>query len=761
MNFISSALSSLTGTSIPYTIGEKVSSPLPDQPFSVWTIYDGTDPKKDNSPVTIFEMNLQEPSNVRSDFVSLARNAFKKLKLVKFPSILSIIDYIENDNFIYIISEPVVPLFKYFDTHADRISKDARIAGIYTVAEALAFINTKGNCIHGNLNFYSSVFVNPAGDWKLFGFEVLTNLTSDPDQPIYRLASRAPGFLDNLPDDVDGQGLDSIRQFPFKFDSYKFGVFLYQVLSWTTSSSRTYKVQALQLTSSSAIPKSLAGPFKRLVSKKPNLRINIDKFLAECSSTFENNDLINLSKLLGDLVFENEDKKLQFYKFELPRHFPDDVENVAFPPGFLENKVLPELLTQYQNVVNLKPTVNSTVDSHQQKQDTLSILLNYILKFGCSLPEPKFNKVVKPIILQSFSLGDRSIRLTLLAHLQSYECFLSESDVQSKLFYNLLGGFQDSNYMIRETTLKSITTIIDKISVKQVNQDLLKVLAKSQMDPKPSIRTNTLVLIIKISDKIYANSRNNVLATALAKSLRDTFTPSKLAALSGFETLKDQFTLEDICNKVLGTLAIALMDVHSVKVRTTAKEVFDLYLQVVERHASGLPKTEIDSNAEEEEFFRKHAPAVTPSSDETNNATSGSKTGFGWKIVNKLVSSSDMDGVLNHEFNTSTPDLTRTSSNADVGTTNGLGSQNARPPSVELEVDDGWGFDDEDAEPVVTERVSQTATKNKPMVKSTRKESSLKLGKSLKNKQKPITRLNIKLDDDDDDNDGWNVEDNW
>ena len=119
-----------------------------------------------------------------------------------------------------------------------------------------------------------------------------------------------------------------------------------------------------------------------------------------------------------------------------------------------------------------------------------------------------------------------------------------------------------------------------------------------------------------------------------------------------------------------------------------------------------------------------------------------------------------MDGVLNHEFNTSTPDLTRTSSNADIGTTSGLVSQNARPPSVELEVDDGWGFDDEDPEPVVTERVSQTATKNKPTVKSTRKESTLKLGKSLKNKQKPITRLNIKLDDDDD-NDGWNVEDNW
>ncbi|KAM9915338.1 hypothetical protein OXX80_014126, partial [Metschnikowia pulcherrima] len=138
----------------------------------------------------------------------------------------------------------------------------------------------------------------------------------------------------------------------------------------------------------------------------------------------------------------------------------------------------------------------------------------------------------------------------------------------------------------------SITAIIEKVSVKQVNQDLLKMLAKSQMDPKPSIRTNTLILIINISGKIYSNSRNSVVITALAKSLRDTFTPCKLAALSGFERLIETFSLEEICSKILGQLAVSLMDPKSFKVRQESKRIFDLYLDSVEKHAASLPQDE-------------------------------------------------------------------------------------------------------------------------------------------------------------------------
>ena len=217
--------------------------------------------------------------------------------------------------------------------------------------------------------------------------------------------------------------------------------------------------------------------------------------------------------------------------------------------------------------------------------------MHYLLKFGSTLPPDIFNKSVKPIIFKTFGLADRTIRLNLLTHLPSYSAYLTESDIQLKIFYDMISGFQDTNFMIRETTLKSITTIIDKISVKQVNQDLLKVLAKSQMDPKPSIRTNTLILIIKISDKIYKNSKNNVLITALSKSLRDSFTPCKMMALSGFEKLIEEFSLDEICGKILGHLAISLMDNKSYKVRVEAKRVFNLYLQSVERHStSHYPK---------------------------------------------------------------------------------------------------------------------------------------------------------------------------
>ena len=197
------------------------------------------------------------------------------------------------------------------------------------------------------------------------------------------------------------------------------------------------------------------------------------------------------------------------------------------------------------------------------------------IKFGIKLEADEFNKTIKPIIIDSFALADRSIRL-VLTHLPD-TTILTETDIQYKIFNQLITGFQDTNFMIRETTLKSITIVIDKISVKQVNQELLRILAKSQMDPKPSIRVNTVILIIKISLKIYKSSKNNVLITALAKSLRDTFIPCKMTALQGFESLIDEFSLEEICSKILGHLAISLMDRKPSKVRKEAKEYSNVF----------------------------------------------------------------------------------------------------------------------------------------------------------------------------------------
>lgn len=791
MNFLSKTLSTLTGTSIPYTIKEEI-APTSNDHTSIWKIYNGTNPKTEHSPVTIFEFNLKDPVNFQRNSIALAKNCFKKLKLIKFPGIVTIIDFIENDNYLYLITEPVTPLYEYLKANNANLGVDAKIYGIHNIANSILFINMKCQSLHGSLSIFNdSVFVDSQGDWKLFGFELLTNLTSDPDQPIYRLSNYTAYFSDDLPDDVVNQGVDSIRSFPIKFDSYKLGVFIY--LLFTTDNfefPRTSRLANSDLLNapSSKFPRPLVTPFKRLVSSKPNLRITIEKFLQETSTYFDSNKLVSFSKELRDIQFKNDGEKLNFFKYELSHYLTEDnTDNeIKFPPGFLDNKLLPELINQYNYLLKAKSNSSSTPEEIQNAQETTSILLNHIIKFSPNLSSTLFNKSVKPIIVAAFASPDRSIRLILLTNLQLYSQLLTESDIQLTIFYNLITGFQDTNFMIRESTLTSIITIIDKVSTKQVNQDLLKVLAKSQMDPKPSIRTNTLILIIKISGKIYSNSKNNVLITALSKSLRDPFVPCKMMALSGFEKLIDEFSLEEICSKVLGHLAISLMDNKSYKVRQEARRIFDLYLKSVEKHAATLPKDEVDEDFEEKEFFKKNAPSNSGGVQEAQESASSGGFQFGWNMVNKLVSSS-VEGQLNNEFNSSTPDLTRVStpstntifeSEASKLADKKQPKNNAWAATIADDgldgLDDGWGEDIIENDPV--DPPANTSTPNiqglslgngkpktiKPIQSranssnSVRKGRTLKLGKVQSKKPGSTLKLDLTMDDDDSwGGDGW------
>lgn len=753
MNFLSSAISSLTGSSIPYTFKDKIVDPQNGHypaSHSVWTIYNGTNPKTD-SPVTIFEFDLKNPATAK--YEPLARNCFKKLKLVKFPGIVSIVDFFDSDSYLYIVTEPVTPLCVYLaQHHPSRISEEAKIYGIYSVAHALLFINLKALSVHGKLDLATSVFVNAQGEWKLFGFELLTSTVSDPDQPIYRYSSALPSFRENCPDEVLTSGTDAIRQAPVKFDSYKLGVFIYLVLTSSDFLSPVTVEQSQVVAGSSKVPRPLVQPLKRLVSAKPNLRTTAERFLQESDGFFHGNRLISFNGLLQEMKFQNSLEKLAFFKNEVSQYI-----DAEFPPGYLDNKLLPEIIDQLNPLINNKPPSNLLPEQLHQRQETIPVLLNFIFKLGVSLLAADFTRRIKPVLFQAFSLPDRAVRLTLLNYLPQYAQHLSESEVQSKIFYNLVTGFQDTNFMIRETTLTSFTAVIDKVSVKQVNQDLLKSLAKLQMDPKPSIRTNTLILIIKVSGKIYANSKNSVIITALAKSLRDTFTPCKMTALSGFESLIDEFSLEEICSKILGHLAIALMDPKSGKVRNEAKRVFQLYLSTVEKHAAGLPSGEEDEDAEEKEFFKNNAPSA-PSDDgpvigEEEDKSSSGALSFGWNVMNKLVSSSAVDGDLNKSFNCSTPDLTRvTTPQVQAANVNKFEESFAKL-DVEDGDDDGWGAaDDVEFEEAAPKALAKSRIVNKPVAPTGQRLNGLKLGSANKPKNKaPGSSLKLDLSVDDDD----------
>lgn len=796
MNFLSKTLSTFTGSSIPYTFKEKIVDPITPtssihqiDSSTVWSLYNGINPK-DSSPVSIFEFNLRDTRVQRWEL--LARNAFKKLKTIKYPGLVSVVDFIENDSYLYIVTERVIPLALYIKEQDTKLHTDAVTAGIYEVARSLRFINEDCNSVHGGLNYYSSVFVNSQGDWKLFGFELVTNLQSDPDQALYRLSQNMPGNTSH--GDID---MEAVRRDPKKYDGYLLGQLIYA----------SFNNGVVDTTVK--IPVKLQGPAKRLNAK----RNTVAQYLKETEQYHEQNMIIRFNHQLSELKFIKEnDAKLEFFKHELPQYTEEDI----YPPGFLNYKLLPELINQYHHlsksqgstsITNASIVPSSSTGSNgsevHAKQETMSVLLNLVIKFGVKLSEDEFNKQIKPLIFEAFAQNDRAIRLILLTHLPDYQHFLTDSDVQYKIFTPLVTGFQDTNFMIRETTLKSITIVIDKISVKQVNQELLRILAKSQMDPKPSIRVNTLVLIVKISSKIYANSKNNVLITALSKSLRDSFVPCKMTALSGFESLIDEFSLEEICSKILGHLAISLMDKKSSKVRKAARKVFDLYLSSVEAHAKDLPvlENEDDEDEEEREFYKRYAPqqqketvADDSAAKQVAESTGG---GFGWGMMSKLTSlggsSTNINAVgaggqLNHDFNHSTPDITRVSTPTqrelpilDIESSNdGWGDGDG-----EIEVDEDWIGNNEDdinkeeenrkelgrdifrQPPKIVEntrklnlgRSTDVPTGRQPLRKPLKSTTSLKLGSASraaekKTKPKSALQLNLKLDDDQTE-DGW------
>lgn len=111
----------------------------------------------------------------------LARNAFKKLRTFRHPGVVKVLDTVESESHIYIATERLVPL--RWHVKRKSLTPETIKWGLYSVARTLKFINDDASSIHGNIKV-SSIYTSEGGEWKLGGFEVLSNVT-DHDAIIY------------------------------------------------------------------------------------------------------------------------------------------------------------------------------------------------------------------------------------------------------------------------------------------------------------------------------------------------------------------------------------------------------------------------------------------------------------------------------------------------------------------------------------------------------------------------------------------------
>ncbi|KAI9882873.1 MAG: hypothetical protein M1823_005382 [Watsoniomyces obsoletus] len=591
MDFLKSAVASAMskGPPFPYTIGERV-----DVEPTLWTVHNGTK-REDGSPCTILCCNL-DPK--RPQWSQLASNAVKKLRTLRHPAILKILDVAETDTYTYLATEKVTPLGWYIKRKT--LTTESIKWGLFSIAKALRFINEDAVSIHGLVRI-PSVFVSESGEWKLGGFEALSSMKDDNAVMFHIKQSYLP-----TPPEVSNNGWDKVRNYPVTaVDAFQYGVLIYEVFGGT------YSRQA-GIAPKGNVPQNMYQAYRRLWNDDPQLRLSVGHFLDQGlrSGGFFDTRLIRLTEGIEKLGLQTENERQDFL---------GKIDGVAddLPDDFLKIKVLPELLKSIEYGGG-GPR-----------------MFGLVIKLSSKLSEDEYESRITPVIVRLFASQDRAIRVCLLDNLPAMIDHLPQRLVNEKIFPQMVSGFTDVEPVVREQTVKAVLAVITKLSDRTINGELLKYLARTSNDEQPGIRTNTTICLGKIARNLGSSTRQKVLAAAFSRSLRDPFVHARNAALMALAATADVFSEEDCAMRLLPALCPVMVDKEKL-VRDQANKTFDIFLQRVRKYSETLPETAL-------------RPAISSSNSASASAPAGPRMGTpqndsswaGWAIssfTNKISS---------------------------------------------------------------------------------------------------------------------------
>ncbi|KAE8147912.1 armadillo-type protein [Aspergillus avenaceus] len=586
MDFLKSAVASAIakGSSFPYSLGDRV-----DISDSIWTLHNATK-RDDASPCSVFTFDIAS----NKSRLPLAKNAVRKSRTLRHPGVIKVLDTIETDTNIYIITERVVPLSWHVKRRS--LSEETSKWGLHTVATTLKFINEDASSVHGIVRA-SSVFTSESGEWKLGGFDVLSSM-NDENAVIYTYGSLVPDAARYTAPEIVKSGWDIIKRNPLTaVDAYGLGILVFEVFNGNYTSDQAGKT--------TNVPPTMQQSYKRLCAANPKLRLSPAHFVEQGKKHggFFQTPLIRLTDDIESLGLKNEAEREEFIN-ELDE-LSDD-----FPEEFFKMKVLPELLKSVE-FGGGGPKV-----------------LGAILKIGSKLSQEEFNSRLTPVIVRLFANPDRALRVCLLDNLPLMIDSLPQKIVNDKIFPPMTSGFTDAAPVVREQTVKAVLSVIGKLSDRTINGDLLKLLARTANDDQPGIRTNTTICLGKIAKNLGQNSRSKVLVAAFTRSLRDPFVHARNAGLLSLAATMEFFTEEDCAAKVLPAICPSLLDKEKM-IRDQANKTLDVYLQRIRKFGDTMPETTVPAS---------NSPETVK--DTARIGTPHDKSWAGWAIssfTNKLT----------------------------------------------------------------------------------------------------------------------------
>ncbi|TIA87050.1 hypothetical protein E3P99_03415 [Wallemia hederae] len=608
-----------SGRNLPFSIGS------PTGKHSIWETFDGVK-RDDGSLLTIFVYNKQ--ANQR--YTQLATNALRKLRTLRHPQIVKFIDAIETDTMIYIATERATPLSKFLP------SDDAvwLTWGLQGVVQALAFLHTLTNSIHGSVSS-DSVFVTQSGEWKLGGFELCSSqseLSNGILESNYNMSTAAPEAK---------QGFDAIPKNPVSsLDSFNLAVFISQL--YNPSKPLPLDLTAAPSPSSRGmIPMSLFNSYRKLLNPSPKNRLSVDAFLqagnnpqdTQNGAFFTQNPLIELCQGLEMFSLMRQAERVVYLKnlSQLLNYDNKDgiigERKVSIPNSLAIHRILPTLVHSVEFMT---------------AGDSAPSLVPLIVRIGMRLDsEDERSKAISKPLLRLWMSPDRGTRMALLDDLERYIDVLSNKIVVNELWPQLLTGFNDTAAVIREATIKAVLLVSPKLSDRILNNELLKQLAKAQLDPEPSIRTNTCILIGKLTPKLSIATRKKVLVSACARAMKDSFAPARAAGLRTLLATVDDQEEGDLATRVLPTVCPCLLDKEK-SVRDQAFEVLRSIVGKVESIASRMPETAIKPDAEVDYSYSGTAGKSLLGEDQLGSAaTAIAGWAFGTSTTSKKLEASE------------------------------------------------------------------------------------------------------------------------
>lgn len=547
MNFLKSAVASAIaqGPPFPYNFGDIV-----DIDESIWTLYNGTK-REDGSNCSIFSFDI----TANRSQLPLAKNALKKLRTLRHPGVIKVLDAVETETYIYIATERVVPL--RWHVRRKSLSPETIKWGIHSIARTIKFINDEASSIHGSLKV-GSIYTSESGEWKLGGFDVLSSVKDD-ESIIYTYGSVVPDAGRYAPPELARGGWEVIKKNPHTaVDAFNLGVLVFEVFNGDYSG-------ADQAGQTKNIPPTMHSSYKRLCNANPKARTSVGNFLDQGNraGSFFDSALIKLTEGIDNLDIKSAEEKEEFLTGL--DQISDD-----FPEEFFKMKVMPELMKSAEFGGGGPKAVG------------------VVLKIATKLSAEDFESKVTPFVVRLFGNPDRAIRVCLLDSLPLMIDRLSQKIVNDKIFPQMMTGFTDVAPIVREQTLKSVLVIITKLSDRTINGDLLKQLAKTANDEQAGIRTNTTICLGKIAKNLGSSSRSKVLIAAFTRSLRDPFLHARNAALLALGATSEYFTDEDCACRIIPVVSPLLIDKEKL-IRDAANRTADVYLQKIRKAASSMP----------------------------------------------------------------------------------------------------------------------------------------------------------------------------